>query len=290
MKVLLTGSTGFVGCHVAKALEAHDIEFVTIGRNHGGNQHNHIVSDLLTTCDFSEIMQEVKPTHLIHLAWYAEHGKYWESPLNLEWMSATYHLLEAFCKHGGQHAVIAGTCAEYDWRYGFCDEDLTPTNPNTFYGIAKDSTRRLSQAICLRNGVSLSWARIFFPYGPGEAQARLIPSLFGVFRKDKVPFGVNDKSFRDFLHISDLAEAFVICASNQVRGIVNISSGEPIALRKVVEIIAKFHNQDPSLILGLESTRKGEPILIVGNNEKLINLGWKQKINIYEGLLNYKWK
>lgn len=287
MKVLLTGSTGFVGNYVAKALEAYGIEFATIGRSYETINREHYVADLLTIEDFTEIISQAKPTHLIHLAWYAEHGKYWESPLNLEWMSSTYRLVEAFCRHGGKHALIAGTCAEYDWRYGFCDEELTPANPNTLYGIAKDSTRRFSQALCLRNGISFAWARIFFPYGPGEIAGRLIPSLFSVFRKEKLPFGVNAHNFRDFLHVSDLAEAFVTCASNQVEGIINVSSGEPVAIGEVVETIANIYHQDPSQILDLESMRKGEPILLVGNNEKLKNLGWKQKISVNEGLLNY---
>lgn len=287
MRVLLTGPSGFVGQHVADKLNARNISYVTVSRNASINSGNHITADLLTTLDFTEIMEEADPTHLIHLAWYTEHGKYWHSLLNIDWVMATHRLLEAFCKHGGQYALIAGTCAEYDWNYGFCNEDLTPLNPQTTYGTAKDSSRRLSQILCHQYHIPMGWARIFFPYGFGEGEQRLIPSLFRAFRQEIDPFGVNSSSFRDLLHVGDLAEALLACLFEHVTGSINISSGEPISIRTIVEKIANIYNQDPNLILDLESTRKNEPSLLVGNNQKLKALGWKPVITLDEGLLDY---
>lgn len=97
-----------------------------------------------------------------HLAWYAEHGKYWDSPLNLRWTEATVRLVEAFCMAGGQQVVISGTCAEYDWTHGYCREDCTPIDPATLYGIAKDATRRLVMAICGQYQVPCAWGAGFF--------------------------------------------------------------------------------------------------------------------------------
>ena len=56
------------------------------------------------------------PTHLLHLAWYAEPGLFWRSPENLRWVEASLRLLRAFAEHGGQRAVMAGSCAEYAWQ------------------------------------------------------------------------------------------------------------------------------------------------------------------------------
>jgi nucleoside-diphosphate-sugar epimerase len=288
MKVLLTGSTGFIGRHVAAELKTSNIDFVSVARK--PPQHlddNYICVDLLREKNISSLVKEIKATHLIHLAWYTEHGKYWDSELNLEWMTATHHLIESFCSNGGRHILVAGTCAEYDWRYGMCYEDITPTNPMTLYGIVKDATRRFSQLICLRHGVSLTWARIFFPYGAGEPKTRLIPSLFRVFQRKETPFGLNVNSYRDFLHVRDLAQALIICTLNQVDDILNISSGEPFAIRELVTIIARTYSISPAKILSIESERKGEPRLLVGDNEKLKNFGWRQKIDIVEGLKNY---
>lgn len=287
MRVLVTGATGFVGRHVVSVLEDGDFDYVTMGRNDSSKNGNHVAADLLTVQDYSGVINRVKPTHLIHLAWYAEHGKYWSSPLNIDWMSATHRLLDHFYKHGGQHALIAGTCAEYDWRHGYCVEDLTPTNSNTLYGAAKDSSRRFSELLSKQYGTLLAWARIFFPYGTGEADARLVPSLFEVFRQKKEPFGVNAKSYRDLLHVSDLAQALVICSSRNFNGAINVCSGEAVSIEVVVREIANLCNQDAEQILKLQSDRHGDPKFLLGDNRKLLALGWKQKVSLHDGLFNY---
>ena len=57
----------------------------------------------------------IRPEVLIHLAWYAEHGKYWTSPENVRWVEASLALLRGFAAAGGRRVVMAGTCAEYEW-------------------------------------------------------------------------------------------------------------------------------------------------------------------------------
>ena len=150
MRVLLTGASGFLGRYVLDSLRRQNIETVIVGRQPVPDNTfaNFIKADLLTTPDFSWLVKDAKATHLLHLAWYAEHGKYWTSPLNLRWVEATTRLVEEFCKAGGKQVVIAGTCAEYDWSHGYCREDSTPLNPATLYGTAKDVARRLAMAVC----------------------------------------------------------------------------------------------------------------------------------------------
>jgi len=285
MKVLVTGATGFIGRHLTRLLESRGVEFVVLGRNSVGE--NGVRVDLLKTENFVEIVSKIKPTHLIHLAWYAEHGKYWNSVLNIEWIRATFYLLDAFYKSGGEHALVAGTCAEYDWRYGYCVENVTPECPTTLYGEAKDATRRLTELLKIQYGRTLTWARIFFPYGADEAQGRLIPSLFRFFRGKDAPFGVNMNAYRDFLHISDAVEAIFICSRYNIDGILNISSGNSISIGSIVREIADICEEDPDKILKCESTRNKDPAFLVGNNQKLLALGWSQKVALREGLLTY---
>jgi len=286
MKVLLTGASGFIGRHLAETLEKDGIEYVAIGRNYPDNSKN-IRSDLLSSEDLLSTLKKIKPTHLIHLAWYAEHGKYWESPLNIDWLMATTRLIEAFCQSGGKHAVVAGTCAEYDWRYGFCVENQTPLNPSTLYGTAKNTTHSLSSHICSKYGVRLSWARFFFPYGTGESKDRLIPALFDVFCMGKQAFGANAHAYRDLLHISDVAEAIKLCTIKEAEGAINICSGQPLRLESIVRKIASLCNQSPDCVLSMKSNRVGEPVLLVGDNQKLKNLGWEQKVSFENGVQGY---
>ena len=284
MKILLTGATGFIGQYVTKSLTSKNIDFVTVGRNTINNNNEHISADLLLISDFYSIVEKAQATHLIHLAWFAEHGKYWTSPLNDKWTEASLNLIEAFCNSGGQGVIAAGTCAEYDWSNGYCAEGSTPIRPETIYGQAKDKTRKLVLSICDQNNVSCVWGRVFFPYGRGENPNRLIPSIISVFRGERAPFGVNSNQYRDLLYAYDVAEAFIFLLLSEQTGIFNISSGKPLQIAEVVYKIASLLNVSPNIILDLTTERRGEPSLLVGENLKLKSLGWKPKYTIDQGL------
>jgi nucleoside-diphosphate-sugar epimerase len=147
--------------------------------------------------------------------------------------------------------VITGTCAEYDWSHGYCVEDVTPLKPKSLYGICKDTTRRVVELVVEKHGVSMSWARVFFPYGPGEASQRLIPSLFNAFAGELLPFGVNASSYRDLIHVEDAARAVLACTQSKFVGAINICSGKPVQISNVVDAIAKINKCDPEIILKL---------------------------------------
>lgn len=286
MKVLLTGASGFLGRYVLDSLQRQGIDTVTIGRRRSPHDtfSDFIEADLLSTSDFDALAKASAATHLLHLAWYTEHGKYWTSPLNLCWVAATTSLVDAFCKADGQHVVVAGTCAEYDWLHGYCREDSTPLNPATLYGTAKDATRRLVTAVCSQHQVPCAWGRVFLPFGTGEARERLIPSLIEVFLGRRPPFGVYATAYRDLLHASDVADGFVTLLRSRATGAYNICSGEPIRLGNVVRELAQLMDADPQTVLTLNTQRPGEPPLLVGENVKLKQLGWKPTLCLTDGL------
>lgn len=284
MRVLVTGASGFLGHYVLAALQRQGIEAVAVGRRRPTSTKGYIEADLLAVADFTELVQQAQATHLLHLAWYAEHGQYWTSPLNLRWVDATTRLVEVFCLAGGQHVVVAGTCAEYDWAHGYCREESTPINPATLYGTAKDVARRLVMAVCAQHQVPCAWGRVFLPFGAGEASARLIPSLIEVFQGKRAPFGVNAGAYRDFLHASDVAEGFVGLLKHEAQGAYNVSSGGPVALAEVVREIARQLDGDAESVLALSAARPGEPPLLIGESLKLNALGWQPKLSLSQGL------
>jgi nucleoside-diphosphate-sugar epimerase len=286
MRVLLTGASGFLGRYALDSLRRQGIETVTLGRQRAPDSSfaKFIAADFLAAPDFAALVKESAATHLLHLAWYAEHGKYWTSPLNLRWVEATTRLVEAFCAAGGQRVVVAGSCAEYDWSHGCCREDCTPLNPATVYGAAKDEARRLVLSECDKHDVSCAWGRVFLPFGKGEDSRRLIPSLIEVFRGKRPPFGVNASACRDFLHAADVAEGFITLLQTGASGAYNISSGQPVQLEMVVQELARLLDADPQAVLSLASERPGEPPLLVGENLKLKSLGWQPQLSLAQGL------
>jgi nucleoside-diphosphate-sugar epimerase len=285
VKVLLTGASGFIGRYALEALQRQEIATIAVGRHPPASGEFQAI-DLLTATDIEldRLCEHSDATHLLHLAWYAEHGHYWTSPLNLRWSEASVRLVEAFCHARGQQVVVAGTCAEYDWSHGYCREDTTPLNPATLYGVAKDATRRLVAAVCEQAQVPCAWGRIFLPFGKGEFSRRLIPSLIEVFQGKRAPFGVNTRAYRDFLHVSDVAEGLIALLMSGANGAYNISSGEPMRIGELVEIMARHYNVDARLILDLATERSGEPCLLIGENLKLRALGWTPSLSFIEHL------
>ena len=276
MKVLLTGATGFIGRHVLTELQQQGIDTVAVGRTRPADyEGDFITADLLQPEAPALVIDCARATHLIHLAWYTEHGAYWNSPLNLRWLDASVRLAEAFCAAGGDKLIAAGTCAEYDWASGYCREDTSPLVPSTLYGTAKDATRRLLDAVCAAADVSFAWGRLFLPYGEGEDERRLIPSLIAVFEGRCEPFGVNGAAYRDFLHVKDVARAFTCLLRQEARGDYNIAFGQPTRLADIVMRIAEVLGGDARRVLDLPSTRPGEPDLLLGDNRKLKSLRWR---------------
>lgn len=289
MRVLLTGASGFIGRYILNQLASARIDAVVVGRSRPiGFKGDFIEMDLLQTEGAKDLIQRSRASHLVHLAWYAEHGLYWTSPQNLRWVEASVRLVEAFCVLGGKKVVAAGTCAEYDWANGFCREDSTRLNPSTLYGTAKDATRRLLEAVCKSHQTQFVWGRIFLPYGKGEDGRRLIPSLIDVFQGKRLPFSVNTKAYRDFLHVEDVAKGFIQLLLSDAQGNYNIASSQPTQIAEVVRSIAQAFNCDPRVVLDLSTERPGEPEILFGDSQRLRALGWQARHSINEIALSQK--
>jgi nucleoside-diphosphate-sugar epimerase len=229
-----------------------------------------------------ELMVAIQPTHLLHLAWVATPGVYWTSPDNPRWVEASLRLIEAFAAHGGQRVAVTGTCAEYDWSAGgACHETDTPTRPATLYGTCKDELRLKAE----QSKLSLAWARLFFLYGPREHPARLVPSVANALLAGQPAETTAGDQERDFLHVEDAADALVQLLLSDVAGPVNIGSGEPVAVRSVVETIAGIVGRPDLLRLGAKPMPSNEPLQLYADVARLRHeVGWRPRIGLRQGL------
>jgi nucleoside-diphosphate-sugar epimerase len=179
MKVALTGPTGFIGRHVLAELEKRSLHPTLIVRSSSavsGSLAKHAVArmDLRDPPPNAfELMGE--PDVLIHLAW--DGLPNYKSPLHVEEeLPGQYRLLKGLVDSALRNMVVAGTCLEYGMTPGQLREDMEarPTNP---YAMAKDTLRR--QLECLKNEApfSLTWARLFYLYGDGQAENSLLSQL-----------------------------------------------------------------------------------------------------------------
>lgn len=288
-RVLLTGATGFIGRHAIEPLmnRGFEIHAVSSRPNESAQSCPTVIwhcADLLEPRVPAELVAAVKPTHCLHFAWYAVHGKFWTSAENAKWVEASLRLLRELSRIGCKRVVVSGTCAEYDWRYGWCDEELTPLNPATFYGVCKNALRSIAAAYCAKEGVSLAWGRIFLLYGPDEAPQRLVPSVIRASLSGAVPLCSHGRQIRDFLHVRDVAVAFAALLDSAVEGAVNIGSGKPIALRDVVRKILELSGGGDANFGGIPAAPNDPPLIVPRIDRLRDEVGWSPSIGLEEGL------
>ena len=292
MKAIVTGASGFVGKSLLPKLARAGFAVTAITSRTPPNQALDEViwfqGDLFDREQMKQILDAVKPDLLIHLAWDTEPGKFWSSVVNFEWCRATATLLELFKNAGGKKVVMAGTCAEYDWSYGYLTEDVTPIAPKTIYGQCKNTTRQYTQTFCAQNKIEYVWARIFFPYGPGENSNKLIPLVVNALEKREEVRCTHAQQYRDYLHIDDVASALCYLANTaKASGVFNIASGIPIKLESLVQACAQSFNYAPLLNFGAINVADDDPMMLVGDIRKLKQLGWQPAISLEDGLRTY---
>lgn len=288
-RILVTGATGFIGNTVCKLLLQKDFEVHAISSREIKNTLNTDIychrADLLNFVEIKELISEVRPTHLMHFAWYAVPSKYANAEENLLWVQVSKEILENFKEFGGKRMVFAGTCFEYDLKYGYLKEDTTPSRPNTLYGICKYSFENIARDYCIKNELSFASGRIFYLYGEGESAKRIIPYVINNLLDNKVVRCSHGNQIRDFLNVYDVASAFIEIINSDLEGIVNIGSGKPIKLKEIILNIGKKIGKENLIHFGEIKSAENEPRMIVSDNTKLINnTNWTQKYDLDSGL------
>ena len=278
-RVLLTGATGFLGRSAQAALGDRDYEVHGVARHppterSGVRWHS---ADLLEEDAVDGLFKSVAPTHLLHLAWYTEPGSYWDSSENDRWLRGSERLLHAFAAAGGLRAVVAGTCAEYDWSDagGTLSEHHTPLAPRGAYGLAKDALRRELEQWSAETGFSSAWARLFFLFGPGEDPRRLVPSVTRQLLAGRPAECSEGRQVRDYLLSSEAADALAALLDSEVRGPVNVASGRGVAVRELVKLVGASTGRPELLRIGGLPGRTDDPPSLVANTGRLTReVGW----------------
>ena len=283
--VLITGATGFIGQHCLKLLLAQNYEVHALSsqKKHEDKIQWHQV-DLFEKNQLASLLAYIKPTHLLHLAWYTGQGKFWNSPLNMHWVQASLGLVHYFLKEGGKRLVVAGSCAEYQWGHALCSEKTTPLLPHTYYGICKNALRTVIEHY---PNIDYAWGRIFYPFGPFEKTERLIPSVINSLLSDQIAACTHGEQIRDFLYVEDVADAFVkyTFLNSTLQGPINIASGIPYKIKEICEKIATYLDKPDLLRMGALPAPMNDPAILLADTTCLIKeLKWQPKWNLATAL------
>ena len=292
MRVLVTGASGFIGKHVAARLRSMGNEVVGACRSPSPDLLiDWRCVDLLAPGAAAALMDVVRPEALLHLAWCTEHGKFWRDPANLTWLARSCDLVEAATKVGVRRIVVAGTCFEYAFPDGDCDEHATPVENHFLYDTAKDACRRVTEAWCQENDVSFGWARLFHFYGAGEHPTRLVGSIARSLSHGEVARCSSGQVLRDYMHVADAGAALAALVACEATGVVNIASGEPVRIADIARTLGEVAGRADLVHLGALPDRPDDPPRITASVLRLRqDVGFSPRFDLRSGLADvYDW-
>jgi nucleoside-diphosphate-sugar epimerase len=282
MKVLLTGATGFIGAHVARALVGDGHEVHALVR--AGSDPTRL-ADLKQTLHIVEgdlLSGQLPPLNCplcIHLAWYVEPGKYLESPLNTRWVEISLQLARAAEQAGCKRFLAAGTCLEYAVSEQPLNES-SPAGPRSLYAESKLALFHALQSLVME----IAWTRFFYQYGPRENARRLVPHIIRALLQRQPVKLTPGEQVRDFLHVEDVASAVVAVANSHLTGAVNIGSGKGTAVRDLAWKLGDILGQRELIEPGAVPYSPNDPMYLVADNTKLRSTGWKPRYDLDAGL------
>lgn len=269
--VLLTGACGFVGRQVLRVLAERGVQVRVVVREgrQGGLPVLEAIEQVIATPDlfgettdwWAEACKGIDT--VIHVAWYAEPGKYLQSARNIDCLAGTLQMGKGAARAKVRRFVGIGTCVEYDLAGGVLSVD-TPLRPVTPYAGAKAAAfMALSQWLPSQD-VEFAWCRLFYLHGEGEDQRRLVPYL-----RSKLAAGVpanltSGNQVRDFLDVREAGRLITDIALSGKQGAANICSGIPVTVRQLAEQIADEYGRRDLLAFGARPDDPLEPLSVFG--------------------------
>ncbi len=275
MKIAVTGASGFIGRHVLNILlRQQEIEVIAITRdkerlNDVASATCRIVEMDITNFKADCFEKLERPDVLIHLAWDGLPNYKSLHHFSTE-LPKQYQFLDALIKDGLPSLLVTGTCFEYGMQSGALSEDMF-TIPNNPYGFAKDALRQQLQFLQTIQPFNFTWARLFYMYGESQPSSSLYPKLKAAIQcKDKVFNLSGGEQLRDYLPVESVADYIVrLALTEQNLGVLNVCSGEPISVQKIVEFWRKKQNWQIEFNFGYYPYPGYEPMAFWGNNNKL---------------------
>ena len=297
MKYLVTGISGFVGAHLTKRLvsQGHSIIGVDANASEGlAGIRFHQVS-LMDSAALRELVGDVRPERIIHLASASSVAFSWENPVDcfVNNTNIFLNLVEAVRSCRVPCRILSVGSSE---EYGPVSPQDVPlqesrlSNPMSPYAVARVAQEHLSKVYAKGYGLDIVCTRSFNHLGPGQTDRFVISSFVRQAvevsrgRRPGITCGSLD-IVRDFVDVRDVVSAYGIILDKGVSGeIYNVCSGRGTSLREILEMICRKvgipprFDQDPHLIRPIDNP------VIIGSDVKLKGLGFKRAYDLDRSL------
>jgi len=273
VKIAVTGASGFIGRHVLASISKLHADVVAVTRDTTNLQNLPAGVDVVQL-NIAEpgddcFVRMGCPDVLIHLAWDGlpnyKSLHHFESELPRQ-----YHFLKKLIEAGLPNLLITGTCFEYGMQSGKLSEELS-THPNNPYGFAKDSLRKQLEFLKSVTPFNLTWVRLFYLFGEGQFNTSLYKSFKDSLLRGDSAFNMSSgEQLRDYLSVTEAAR--IICQLSMKNcdiGTVNLCSGEPVSVRRLVEHWLMESKSEMKLNLGHYPYPDYEPMAFWGDRQRL---------------------
>lgn len=271
MKILVTGATGFIGNFVVNELVSNGDEVIVLGRDIEKASHfNWFKKVMFIHYEFGEIIsqeifEKIKGVDkLINLSWSGLPN--YNSIEHIENnLLQQYYFIKQLVLFNIRDITVTGTCLEYGNVNGPLDPRMqsNPTNP---YALAKDTLRKMLQFLQKEQDFSLKWVRLFYMYGKGQSKHSILSQLDNALDGGLTEFNMSGgEQLRDYLPIESVTKDLIRFAKMDSNlGVVNLASGIPISIRKLVENHLREKNKTIKLNFGFYPYPNYEPMAFWG--------------------------
>ena len=314
MRVLVTGGAGYIGSHVVLELCENGYEVVVLDDLSSGNKSavdnraKFINGSTLNNSDIELGLEKVEA--VIHLAAFKAAGESMLEPIKYSQnnIMGTINLLNAIIKHKINSFVFSSTAAVYGFPEYLPLDENHPLTPINYYGFTKLEIERILQWYSKLKGLKFAALRYFNAAGYDingrlnfleKNPANLIPITMEVasgMRNKMHVFG-NDydthdgTGLRDYIHVSDLAEAHVKALNflqNNNNLIVNLSTGQRYSVIDVINMTNKISSKE--IDYEIVERRPGDPAELYASSDLAYDtLNWKPKYSDLKTLIQSTW-
>lgn len=233
MRIMVTGADGYIGRGVVSQLLDAGHKVMAMGLCSCGLSHDNLEEHVGDVFSY-DFQSNENPDVLLHLAW--RNGFSHNDISHLDDLSKHYLIIKAALEAGVKRIAVMGSMHEVGYHEGAVDEN-TPCNPTTPYGVAKNALRQLTGELCRQHGAQMQWLRGFYLVSNDGRGCSIFSKIVAAERegKDEFPF-TSGRCKYDFLPYEEFCRQVVaVVEQDEVNGIINICSGEPISLGDYIE-------------------------------------------------------
>lgn len=293
-KVLVTGGLGFIGTHLVNELLSLKKE-VTIVDNFATALHKTAPQGSnLINVDIRhplQIAEAVKGAELLfHVAANSNGSISVENPrFDFEVNTiGTFNVLEGAFKAGVKRVLYVSSASVYGIPQYYPMDEQHPTRPFVPYGASKLAGELIALSFFHAKGLPVVMARPFCVYGQGENPkiALVEVSRYLSWHLNQQPIqivGDMKRKTRDFIHVSDLIQGFLLIADKATAGeVFNVGSGEETSMEKLIDVIGQATDQTPRIHQISQITK--DTYRLVADIAKLRSLGYTPHVSLAHGV------